>query len=105
MKPDIASISKEVFNVVSEIPTGKVLTYGQIARLIGRPQNSRLVGRILHDAPASLHLPCHRVVNSQGRLAPGFTEQRRLLESEGVVFKTNACVDMNKCSFNLNETF
>ena len=101
MKPDIESFRKEVFNIVSEIPRGKVLTYGQIAWLIGRPQNSRLVGRVLREASESFHLPCHRVVNSQGRLAPGFTEQRRLLESEGVVFKTNACVNMKECNFKL----
>lgn len=44
--------------------------------------------------------PCHRVVNSAGRLAPGFYEQRSLLENEGVGFKENGCVDMKKHGWN-----
>ena len=50
----------------------------------------------VHNVPEDLHLPCHRVVNSQGRLVPGWTEQRALLENEGVRFKANGFVDMKK---------
>lgn len=86
----------EVLAVVEEIPEGKVATYGQIARLIGRDKNSRLVGRILSCAEYYGSYLCHRVVNHQGRTAPGWTEQRMLLEDEGVVFKDNGCVDLKK---------
>ena len=75
---------------------GCVVTYGQIASLVGRPQCSRMVGQAMYNVPEELHLPCHRVVNSRGRLVPGWTEQRVLLENEGVRFKTNGFVDMKK---------
>lgn len=85
-----------VYQIVKEIPLGKVSTYGQIALLLGKPQCSRLVGQALYHAPNSLSLPCHRVVNSQGRLVPDWSEQKTLLLSEGINFKLNNCVDLNK---------
>lgn len=84
----------EILSVVEEIPCGRVASYGQIARLIGRDKNSRLVGKVLSRAEFYGDFPCHRVVNSSGRTAPGWAEQRSLLESEGVEFKPNGCVDM-----------
>lgn len=56
---------QEVYDIVAAIPPGCVLTYGQMAYLIGKPQYSRMVGHAMHNAPSELHLPCHRVVNSQ----------------------------------------
>ena len=87
---------QDVYSVVAAIPEGCVVTYEQIASLVGRPQCSRMVGQAMHNVPEELHLPCHRVVNSWGRLVPGWTEQRVLLENEGVRFKTNGFVDMKK---------
>lgn len=81
--------------IVAAIPYGKVLTYGQVARLAGYPNHSRLVGHLLCGATSSAHLPCHRVVNAQGRLAPVWQEQRPLLEAEGVPFKPNDRVDLS----------
>ena len=77
----------EVLSVVDEIPEGKVATYGQIAKLIDRPRNARLVGKILSRASFYGDYPCHRVVNHAGRLVPGWMEQRDRLEAEGVVMK------------------
>ena len=77
----------EVYSVVREIPAGSVTTYGDIAALLGMPQYSRMVGRALRQVPAGLNLPCHRVVNAIGRLVPGWDEQRRLLDAEGVSFR------------------
>ncbi len=90
---------EEVYAVLAAIPFGKVTTYGEIARLIGRPQNSRLVGRTMGRISSSQHLPCHRVVNSQGRLAPGWEAQRELLLAEGVTLKDNGRVDMKRCAW------
>ena len=59
----------EVYAVVAQIPAGKIVSYKQIARLIGMPDHARRVGRAMASAPAGL--PCHRVVNSAGRTAPG----------------------------------
>ena len=89
-------LSYEVLSVVEEIPEGRVATYGQIARLIGRDRNARLVGKILSMAEYYGSYPCHRVVNHTGRTAPGFYDQRQRLETEGVGFRTNGCVDLAK---------
>lgn len=97
MPPDIRMTDRlayEILAVVSEIPPGRVATYGQIAALIGRDKNARLVGRVLRFAEHYGTYPCHRVVNSAGRLAPGFAMQRTLLVQEGVAFRPNGCVDM-----------
>lgn len=90
----------EILSIVGEIPEGKVATYGQIARLSGRDRNARLVGKILGCAEYFGEYPCHRVVNCSGRIAPGWREQRELLESEGVKFKENGNVDMSKYQWN-----
>ncbi len=90
----------QVLAVVEEIPQGKVATYGQIAKLMGREKNARLVGRALRIS--SLYegdSPCHRVVNSSGRLVPGWDEQKILLVGEGVSFKRNGYVDLKKCQW------
>ena len=86
----------EILSVVGEIPEGKVASYGQIARLIGRDRNARLVGKILSMAEYYGDYPCHRVVNHAGRTAPGFRDQRELLERENVSFLKNGCVDMRR---------
>ena len=86
----------EILSAVEEIPEGKVATYGQIARLIGRDKNARLVGNILSSAEDYGDYPCHRVVNHSGRLAPNFPEQKNRLLAEGVTFKNDSCVDLQK---------
>lgn len=84
----------EILSVVEEIPAGRVATYGQIARLIGRAKNARLVGKVLSQAKYYGSHPCHRVVNHAGRTAPGWTEQRSLLVAEAVGFRENGRVDL-----------
>lgn len=98
------SFFERVYTVVREIPFGKVATYGQIARLCGSPRSSRAVGYALHVNPLPGIIPCHRVVNREGRLAPAFAfggaeVQKDLLEREGVaVYKDGSLyyVDINK---------
>lgn len=91
---------EDVYAVIRQIPPGKVCTYGDIAALVGYPQYARMVGRALRDVPPALCLPCHRVVNAQGRPAPGWTEQANLLQAEGVVFRPGGNVDLKKHRFN-----
>ena len=86
----------DVMNIVSQIPLGKVTTYGTIAALAGWPSHARMVGRTLRYTPGAEKLPCHRVVNAVGRTAPGWMQHRLLLEKEGVVFRQNGHVDMEK---------
>ena len=89
-------LAYEILSVVEEIPAGRVATYGQIAKLIGREKNSRLVAGVLSHAENYGKFPCHRVVNHMGRLAPGWTEQEWLLKGEGVTLRENGCVDLKK---------
>ena len=95
MMPEQARVfGEDVLNIVSQIPYGKVTTYGHIAALAGWPSHSRMVGRTLRYSLEAEKLPCHRVVNKEGRTAPGWSQQRPLLEKEGVRFKSNGHVDM-----------
>jgi len=89
----------EILSAVEEIPEGRVATYGQIARLIGRDKNARLVGKVLSVAEYFGKYPCHRVVNHAGRLVPGWKEQEHLLLQEGVLFKDAAHVDLKRCQW------
>lgn len=92
---------KEVYKVVKKIPKGKVATYGQIANILGI-KDTRKVGWALH-ANKSSEVPCHRVVNKEGKLAKNFAfngieEQQRRLEAEGIVFEKDGYVDLSKYS-------
>ena len=92
-----ADLAYEVLSAVEEIPPGRVATYGQLARLIGRPKNARLVAKVLARAEEYGQFPCHRVVNHCGRLAPGWREQGLLLAAEGVPLKDPDHVDLKRC--------
>ena len=89
----------EILSVVEEIPVGTVATYGQIARLIGRDRNARLVGKVLSMAQYYGNYPCHRVVNHTGRLVTGWMEQGDLLRNEGVPMKNENHVDLKHCQW------
>lgn len=90
------SLIYEILSVVEEIPEGKVASYGQIAKLVGRDKNARLVGKVLGMSQYYGAYPCHRVVNHAGRLAPCFHDQRKLLLGEKVGFLDDTHVDMKK---------
>ena len=97
-KENSVSSFQKIYEVVCQIPEGRVATYGQIARLAGNPRWARVVGYALHANPAFGEIPCHRVVNKQGRTAPAFAfggsdVQRAMLEAEGVTFLPDGTVD------------
>lgn len=97
------SMYDRIYQAVMKIPEGTVATYGQIAAMAGNGGAARVVGNALHKNPAPGVIPCHRVVNASGRLAPGFAfggtdEQRRLLEAEGVEVDGDR-VDLKKYQF------
>ena len=94
---------EKIYEVVKSIPEGKVATYGQVALLAGNPRWARVVGYALHINPEPGIIPCHRVVNREGKVAPGFAfggegVQRQLLESEGIVFELDGRIDLEKYS-------
>lgn len=91
-----------VYGVVETIPAGKVMTYGQIGAVLDSPYSARVVGFAMSSAPAAL--PCHRVLNRLGEMAPGMIfggaiQQRATLEAEGVSFLPNGRVDLKSCLF------
>ena len=90
-KTDEGNWHQSVWKVVSEIPSGHVLTYGEVARLSGMPKAARRVSQALRRAPKNLNVPWHRVINSQGKISfpedsSGWLRQKDKLEEEGVVF-------------------
>lgn len=92
---------KRVAQVCKWIPYGRVVTYGQIALLCGKPRNARQVGYALNKNLAGDDLPAHRVVNSQGYLSgakafSGKDPQKRLLEKEGVKVSSEQRVDLKQ---------
>lgn len=92
---------RRVYEIVALIPEGKVMTYGQIAALLGDPRNGRVVGWAMRAAPADMNLPCHRVINKNGILASeyvfgGKEIQKAILENEGITFKKDGTVNMEK---------
>ena len=92
---DSDTFRQEVIDIVRQIPRGRVLTYGLIARLAGYPLHARQVGRALHGMTDKA-IPCHRVVDSVGRTAPNWPAQRTLLAAENVCFKANGNVDLHR---------
>ena len=99
MTGETAGYEALVCELVAAIPRGCVATYGQIAFLTGHPRRSRMVGRAVSRVPAGRRLPCHRVVNHCGRLAPGWPEQAHLLAQEGVPFRDPTHVDMKRAQW------
>lgn len=90
--------TNRVINIIQSIPSGKVMTYGQIAGLAGNPRGARQVVRILHSMSQKYDLPWHRVINAQGEVAIKnaegmFTQKDRLL-TEGIALTKAGKVDL-----------
>lgn len=95
---------EKIYEQVKKIPKGKVATYGQIALMAGNPRWSQIVGYALHANPEPGIIPCHRVVNKEGKLAKSFAfggenVQKEMLISEGVIFLDKDTVDLEKCRY------
>lgn len=86
-----------VLQIIRSIPHGRVSTYGQIARLAGKPRGARQVSRVLSSCSDKHDLPWHRVINSQGTISlpgDGGTIQRALLEKEGIEFNLRGVINL-----------
>jgi methylated-DNA-protein-cysteine methyltransferase related protein len=84
--------TKNVINIIKSIPQGKVMTYGQVAKVAGNPWGARQVSRILHSMSRSYDLPWHRVVNAKGKISlEGEAKfiQASLLVDEGIEFSND----------------
>ena len=94
------NIYESIYTIVTQIPKGKVTTYGEIALVLGNIKLARVVGYALHKNPYFGKVPCHRVVNRFGKLAQNFAfgsidAQKAMLMAESVEVKDNK-VDLTK---------
>ncbi|MFC2949063.1 MGMT family protein [Virgibacillus sediminis] len=96
MKP----FTRRVIHIIKQVPPGKVMSYGGVARAAGSPRAARQVVRILHSMSRKYNLPWHRIINAKGEIAirreSGFEQQKFLLEEEGVDVSTGGRVDLGR---------
>ncbi|MCA9797499.1 MAG: MGMT family protein, partial [Candidatus Eremiobacteraeota bacterium] len=101
----LSDFNRRVYQLVSQVPAGRVVSYGQVARALGKARGARAVGWALSAAPEG-SCPWQRVINAQGRVSPRphAPEQRRLLESEGVEF-VDGQVDLGRYGWSFDPGF
>src|SRR3954452_6438447 len=97
----MSEFNNKVYEIVRSIPYGRVMTYGQIAALLGIPRAARAVGWALHAVPSQAKVPCQRVVNRNGGLAAGYgwggqAAHKMDLLPEGVEIRDDFTVDLKK---------
>jgi methylated-DNA-protein-cysteine methyltransferase-like protein len=97
----MSSTFSRIYEVVRQIPVGRVATYGQIARLAGMPRCARIVGYAMVSC-SDPSVPCHRVVDRFGGTKAAFDTyapgtQQALLEAEGILFRPNGSADLSRC--------
>lgn len=100
MNVDEQSYREKVYEIVREIPAGKVMTYGQIAEILGEGYTARTIGYVMHAADTE-NIPWQRVINSQGKCSTDklllpHNIQQKILENEGVVFNEKGKCDLEK---------
>jgi len=97
---DEKTYQDRVYSLVKQIPKGRVMTYGQIALILGEGYTARTVGYVMHGADSE-RVPWQRVINSQGKCSTGrltmpVNLQQELLDAEGIVFSKNGKCDLNR---------
>lgn len=99
---DLTDFEKEVYEAAKRIPKGKVSTYSEVAKAIGRPKSVRAVGNALNKNPFAPGVPCHRVVKSNGGVggfASGAKRKIKMLEEEGVRIENGKVVNFKKALY------
>jgi methylated-DNA-protein-cysteine methyltransferase related protein len=103
----MTSFTENVIKVIQSIPSGNVMTYGQIASAAGSPRAARQVVRILHSMSEKYHLPWHRVINSKGEIGfkddEMFYTQKMMLEEEGIKFTSNKSISLDEFQWKMDE--
>ena len=99
---------QRIYDMVQRIPKGKIATYGQIAMLSKLRGQPRLVGYALHNVPAELKIPWHRVINSKGEISQlpdpeSRTIQRHLLLAEGIAFDSEGRIPLDRFQWKPNQ--
>jgi methylated-DNA-protein-cysteine methyltransferase-like protein len=95
----------KVYKLVSSVPKGRVTTYGAISKIVG--MDPRVVGYALHANKDSENVPCHRVINSKGKISAGYAFggpdiQKKMLIKEGIKFNKDETVDLKKFGYLLS---
>ena len=104
---DLPGYHERVFEIVRRIPEGRVMTYGQLAEILGEDYTPRTVGFVMHAAEDSV--PWHRVINAQGACSTGrvllpLDKQQRMLEAEGIAFNERRRCDLARYRWSPDET-
>ena len=105
MNKSSKNVYKQIYNVIAQIPKGKVATYKQVAIKSGFGGHARMVGYALNRLPEDLNIPWHRVINSQGKISYAISRnghddlQKQLLIEEGVNFSKDNVVNLDKFGF------
>lgn len=92
---------RTIFSLLGRVPTGKVVTYKNLAKAVGRPKSARAIGKILSKNKQAPKIPCHRVVRSDGKLGGyrwGIKNKTRLLRKEGIEIKRGK-IDLKRFGF------
>ncbi len=102
------SCYERIYSLIREIPSGKVATYGQLAKLAGC--TARQAGYVLAATPSGEGIPWHRVINAQGKLSirssgEPSSEQHQRLFAEGVIFRSSGCIALDKYQWNFEDGF
>ena len=96
----MSSFFAKVYRLVQRVPSGRVVSYGAVARMLEHPHAARTVGWAMHSIPQGMDVPWWRVINSKGRISlsrrDGASRQRELLEAEGVAFDERGFVDWER---------
>lgn len=87
--------TEKVIHIIQQIPDGKVMTYGQVAKTAGNPRGARQVSWILHSMSQKYSLPWHRVINAKGEISLKGSEQQELLALEGVEMNIASKIDLS----------
>jgi methylated-DNA-protein-cysteine methyltransferase related protein len=89
------SVYERIYMIVRQVPAGKVTTYGQVSKIVGSC-DARTVGYAMGAVKPEMKVPWQRVVNAQGKISLAGSDQRRMLEMEGVEFDAKECIDLKR---------
>jgi len=93
------SLEQQVYKKLTEVPQGKVTTYGELAKAVGLKNGQRIIGQIMKKNPYPAIIPCHRVVNSDGKVggyAYGVDIKTNMLQKEGIKIQNGKIFDWHK---------
>lgn len=96
------NLEKKVYKKLLEVPSGKVTTYGELAKAVGLKNGQRLIGKIMNKNPYPVIIPCHRVVKSDGTVggyAWGEKIKTNMLKKEGIKINNKKIVEMGKNTY------